>query len=316
MQPVEEELVETPEYYVDSTGLYRANPKFVHESYAVLNADGFRSIPMDTLDAEDRRRILWIGDSFVWGGSAEPLTESFVDRVSRQTDWLGYNTGIPGASPAHYAKAAERFIPELRPDDVVTVFYMSNDVLYEYQEVGPFQSPWYITNAGWLSAYMDGLYFETPQAAYDYYIRRFSIPDTDQKWVNRVCSWTSIGTRIWHLAAWIGWVERYDTEIRANIEAHEKALSPTPVSADYLTRIRELSEQYGARFHLFVIQIHSHLDENIDETHPGLFGELEWQLCPDLERSDYYEWPNGHFKNSGHEKMADFIQEELAKKDH
>lgn len=311
MKPVEE-LVETPEYYVNEEGIFRANPEFVHESYAILNADGFRSIPFDTHAVAGKRRILWIGDSFTWGGSAEPLTESFVDLTARETGWACYNAGIPGAGPSHYAKTGEKYIPLLRPDDVVVVCYMANDVLYEYQPVGPNQNPFHITNAGWMAAYMDGLYLETPQIAYDYYIRKFSIPDQDEKLMNRVCSWTSLSTRLWHLIAWIGWVDRYDAELQTELNAYEASKLTNPVTEEYLLKIRAASDAVGANFHLFVIQVHSHLAENIEETHPGLFVELDYQFCPELTRGDYHEWPNGHLKNSGHQKFADFLVRELS----
>ena len=310
MSPVDS-LVVTPEYYVGEDRIYRANPEYVFEAYAQLNAEGFRSIPFDTHAVVGKRRVLWLGDSFCWGASAQPLTQSYVDLVAEETGWACFNTGIPGAGPPHYAQAAKTYIPTLRPQDVAVTFYMSNDILYDRRPVQPNQSPWHITNAGWIEGHIDGQYCPTAQEAYACYIRRFSLPDRESRWFNRVCSWTATGTRIWHLLALSGVVERYDATVKANIDQYEAKRSDTPVSVEYLREIRTLCETHDARFHLFVIQIHSHLEEEIDQTHPGLFGDLPWQQCHALERSDYYEWPNGHFNNEGHRKFADFIIERM-----
>lgn len=305
MQPVDE-LVLTPEYYVDEEGLYRANPELISPTYAVLNEHGFRSVPFER-DSSDRTSILFLGDSFAWGASAEPLTESFVDRLNNDNDLICFNAGIPGAGPEHYLRNSEVFIPLLQPDIVAVAFYMGNDIYYDYREVEANQSPYHITNAGWIDRYIDGLEFDNPQEAYDYYIRRFSIPFTDSNAFNWICSKTAIGTRIWHLMSWVEWVKRYDEEVQANIDNWEASKSPLPVNYEYFDYIQQNAERNGAEFYLFVIQVHSHLAEDPGDNELDLFRGHDYHFCPDLRRSDYHEWPNGHFTNSGHEVFANYI---------
>jgi len=58
----------------------------------------------------DRRtKILFLGDSFTWGASAKPITNCFVDIVTRR-GYLTFNTGIPGTGLNQYVYIAEKYI--------------------------------------------------------------------------------------------------------------------------------------------------------------------------------------------------------------
>jgi hypothetical protein len=59
----------------------------------------------------------FLGDSFTWGASAEPISKCFVDLVGN-AGYLIFNTGIPGTKPNQYTYIAEKYIPILKPDFV------------------------------------------------------------------------------------------------------------------------------------------------------------------------------------------------------
>ncbi|MEM1000820.1 MAG: SGNH/GDSL hydrolase family protein [Bacteroidota bacterium] len=296
-------------FFTDDTGIFRAFPdSFNYRPGYFVNESGFRNKPFSQIDTT-KPRILFIGDSFTWGAHAEPIDESFVDLVARK-GYEAINLGVPGTGPYQYAKIATRYIPRFAPEQVVVVFYMANDVQYIREEYGPGQNPYHITNAGWLNAFLDGPYHPTADSTYRYYLRRFGIPrDT---WFNRFCAATVIGSRAWQLLRRLEWIDGWDPVVAERMQAREAALSPTPVSEEYLLEIDRLCRSRGIPMHLLVIPTHTELGMPIEELHPGLFRELTYRMPDDLVRSDYREWPDGHFNNAGHAKFAEFVRQILA----
>jgi lysophospholipase L1-like esterase len=293
-------------FFTDSTATFRAFPdSFNHKPGFFINEDGFRTRPFGEKDSS-RKRIMFIGDSFVWGATAKPIDSSFVDLVGR----AGYETinlGIPGTGPPQYARLAEKYIPQLEPDQVVVVFYLANDILYAEEDFGPGQNPYYITNAGWLNAFLDDSWLPDADSAYAYYLRRFGIPRTTV--FNRFCAATVIGSRAWQLLRSLGWVEGWDPEVKRRMELRDKRLSPAPVSERYLQRIANLCRDRGIPFHLLIVPLHTDLATPVATAYPDLFVELPYREPGSIVRSDYNEWPDGHFNNHGHRKFADFVLE-------
>lgn len=296
-------LVVEDTFYTDETGLFRAKPGPLRNDPAVIiNAEGFRGAPFRQAPP-GKTSVLFVGDSFVWGASARPLSESFVDRVAR-AGYHCWNTGIPGADPNQYALLAKRYVPRLRPDVVVVVFYMANDVMHERIELKPFQNRYHVTNAGWLNSFLDGEYIGDAQQTYDYYLLRYCIPAGRFRWLYAS---TAIGTRLYRLS--------HQHEVPPLVQERQRRQQARwqerPVSHEYLEEIRELCRQHGARFLLVVIPQHDRIGEDLAQAHPGLFRDLPWS-SPDLRRSDYNEWPDGHLNNEGHRKVAEFVAARLA----
>lgn len=295
-------------FFTDSTGVFRALPdSFNYKPDFFVNSAGFRNKPFEQLDST-RPRIMFIGDSFTWGAHADPIDSSFVDQVAR-SGYETINLGIPGTSPPQYARLAELYIPQLEPDQVVVVFYLANDILYTPDDFGPNQNPYHITNAGWLNAFLDGPYHPTADSTYNYYLRRFSIPRTNL--FNRFCAATVIGSRAWQLMRRLEWVDGWDPVVSKRMEQREAQLSPTPISESYLQRIANLCEDRGIPFHLLIVPVHTDLATPVAQAYPDLFTKLPYLEPQNLERSDYLEWPDGHFNNDGHAKFADFVLEQL-----
>jgi hypothetical protein len=103
-----------------------------------LNADGFRSVPFNA-QCKGKKKVLLIGDSFAYGFSARPITESFYDKLLMNGKYLVYNGGITSTDPVQYLQVARRYIPEIKPDYVLVSFFMGNDILYYPREPIPFQ---------------------------------------------------------------------------------------------------------------------------------------------------------------------------------
>lgn len=298
-------------FKTDSLGIWKANPDTVFYAKEIqINPQGFRGQEFKFIDT-NVTKVLLIGDSFTWGGNADPITNSFSDLLAKK-DFLVYNSGIPGADPNQYAKIAERYIPELKPDKVVVVFYLENDVMYYKWENGPNQPRYHITNAGWLNPFVDGDYLGDAHQTWEYYWRRFSIPVKNGNTFNVLSSKTVLGTWFWMFLVKKGWIEEgFDPDVIQRRRDLESRWRKEPVSKDYLDKIESLSADNGAQFFLVLVRTHTRLGENLDQTLPGLFGDLKVCECKSIAREDYHEWPDGHFNNAGHQKMAECLGEWL-----
>lgn len=300
------------EYFTDSTGTWRALPdSFRHRSGYQINAHGFRTPAFGPADS-GRTRLLLIGDSFTWGGNAEPITQGFADLV-REAGYDAVNLGIPGADPAQYELLADRFVPELKPDAVAVFFYMANDVLYFERPIVPNRPLFYITQLGWLNPYLGTSYLPDLEATYQYYLDSYQIP-TDGIF-GRICSWTVLGSRLWQLNLKMGWVSRKGTVDADDVQMRKLQAAGPVATHQHLQAIRSRCQQAGIPFFLFVIPVHTDLESNPTDLYPGLFDGMQPFVPGHLERADYNEWPDGHFNNEGHRKYAQFVLQTLKEND-
>jgi lysophospholipase L1-like esterase len=97
-----------------------------------LNSQGFRDAEFSREKPSGVRRILAIGDSFVYGvgvdedDSIPRRMEALLNRSGRAR-YQVFNLGVPGANPTGYAEVARRFVA-CQPDLALLVFYVDNDV--------------------------------------------------------------------------------------------------------------------------------------------------------------------------------------------
>jgi len=100
------------------------------------NADGLRDRPYSREREPGRRRVLVLGDSFVWCWGVE-LEQCFTERLEAalgDTDVI--NTGVPGYSTAQELLFYEREGRRYRPDLVLLVI-VPNDVVENLRGWGP-----------------------------------------------------------------------------------------------------------------------------------------------------------------------------------
>ena len=81
------------------------------------DAAGFRT-GGQTLGAEAKRKILFLGCSFTWGDGVEG-DETFAMIAGRLVGARTFNAGFPGYGYSQMVVLARRLIPELQPDQVV-----------------------------------------------------------------------------------------------------------------------------------------------------------------------------------------------------
>jgi hypothetical protein len=306
-------------FFTDGEGVFKANREHdftEHDAEIRINSDGFRGREFEYVET-DVSRILFLGDSFTWGASAEPITGSFVDIVERR-GFITYNTGIGGADPAQYTFLAEKYIPVLKPDIVAVMFYMSNDMLKVCSPMLPNKNLFYTTNAGWILGYAEdySLHFGSAQEAYSYYVLgerhlRARIGNIFYKSV--------IGTRLWNTLLYVSGVIRdMLKETGTPDEGDQGSVDEDPDAYCFvksLSRIRNACGKHDAEFMLFLIPVGPALgtpEKSIDNN-LHYFQKFKPRVPDMLTVDDYMELPNDHFNNKGHKKYADFIIEEINK---
>src|SRR5262245_57465910 len=91
----------------------------------VNNADGFRDRDHDL--GSPRRRVLVLGDSYVWGYDVEQ-EERFTELLQVELEDLDiFNMGVSGYATDQELLLLERFADKYRPSLVVVVFCTAND---------------------------------------------------------------------------------------------------------------------------------------------------------------------------------------------
>ncbi|GEM_PF-677725 len=290
----------------DADGIFKLNPAtssgnvelFPSARFSDLqiNAAGFRGNEFEKVDTA-RPRLLLIGDSFTWGAAADPLYNSFADRLQRN-GYHVYNAGIPGTDPGQYARIAAKYVPRLRPQVTVVCLYLGNDLRLIPHPVQPGANLHYFSNAGFLRGYDDrGRYFEN-QAALLRHIRARKCGDC-RSIIDYFFFQTVLGKGVYLLL-------------------HPQRL-PAPDRRfgwvrDALLRIADVTRRESSRLMIFLIpmapwaQRESHAIERIQH----LFSDLEWFFPHNFDKNDYCRPPNRHFNNGGHLKFARFITDRLS----
>ncbi len=301
--PVEHLKVRKPiEFIADKEGVFKANLNKEWPEEFLINSDGFRSIEFKNYKT-DKKKILFLGDSYTWGSGASPITESFVDIVSR-SGYVVFNTGIPGTGPIQYEYLAEKYVPFLKPDIIIIMFCMRNDFDFPHPLL-PYKNLWHVTNAGWLYARDDDGNYLSPEDAY--YLHNAKIYGEKTKFqqsFNKTVIGTYFYTALSKLRDRISGGSHQD-EMKHNQDVARQALQ----------RIQELAHANKAEFSLFIIPVKPQLINNERfsiKRNYHVFKNLS-PFVPDfLTKEDYRE--DGHFNNSGNQKYAEFILERINSK--
>ncbi|GIV32505.1 MAG: hypothetical protein KatS3mg031_0040 [Chitinophagales bacterium] len=289
-------------FFTDAEGIFRTSADRWDESGITINAAGFRGrefrrFPEDSFS----RSILFIGDSFTWGLNARPIDQCFVDRIGRESSFICFNAGIPGADPAQYALIASRYVPVLKPDYTVVTVYLANDLMDVPRKIIPGLPLYFQTNAGWLPSFFRGRYFLTAEESYAFARQQF-IPE--QTWKKLLLK-TGIGTALLSVSMKISEYRDWERRTRSS------------VTNQYLQSIREVCAREGSRLFIFIVpprqtDVNSSFTHNPDgyikKKYPALTKGLEEYIHVIPVRKEHYDSAvDGHFNNDGHRIAAGFI---------
>ncbi|MCB0639827.1 MAG: SGNH/GDSL hydrolase family protein, partial [Lewinella sp.] len=264
-----------------------------------INAQGYRSIPMERYVTE-RPVILLLGDSFTYGWSARPWFGAFADQL-RAMGYVVHNLGITGTGPDQYARTAEVYVPQLKPDVVVVNFFMGNDIMYFPIESRPYEMVYYPTNAGVIMAYPARERLPDVATAYQFMLNEVTI--TGHSWLAQWGRTSCVGAVFWRGARFLGWLPYLvDLPNSPYFHRNQPYRSATPVSEQYLSAIRDICAANGSRFLCTVIPDLTDLNPDLARDYPGLFREIQPALAP-MTRDDY-DLEVRHFNLQGHRKYA------------
>lgn len=274
-----------------------------------FNSEGFRSIEF-TAPKTSRKRILLVGDSFVYGMSAKPFYNSFYD-ILLSKGYLVYAAGIPGTDPAQYDAIARKYIPLLKPDMVIICFFSGNDFM-SYERTPKANEPHeFITNAGFFNSNIHGQY-RNAQQAYDYYLSLISIP-TNESWVNRVLAKTSVGTLLWK-ALWKMGVINYVAPPLSDSLGSTTRNNQIDITQKYIDGIKQTCSSNSTLCRFVVIpdcgpghkEKNGFLVDNM-ESFDQLFRK-EYYFPRNFRAKKHFPKDDYHFNNEGHVLFASYLE--------
>ena len=108
------------------------NEKWYYNRLSIVNNEGYhdRDNFTEISAASDSLRVLFAGDSFTWGASAD-VDSSYVDvfenDIKKVYPGLVWNTGVPATGTNHALFTVKKYLPLQKSNYVVLGFYTGND---------------------------------------------------------------------------------------------------------------------------------------------------------------------------------------------
>ena len=287
-------LIVDDSFYSDADGIFRPNP----ERHDGLNSDGFRGSEFDE-PAAGRPTVMFLGDSFAWGASANPITECFVDQVDR-AGFRTINLGVPGAAPNQYAALGETYIPKIKPDVVIACLYLMNDI-HNAPPMIPGHPPFHITNAGWLWGFSCMGQDSQPLSAEEAYARiygggyRFG-------YLRHLASKSIVASGLWSRI--LGPPTDPWGECDNGFESYPTA---------ELATIRDAANAEGSALIVAAIPGSPLFQQPCSDPEPCLaeLAEFHPVMPAGLGVEHYAKLPDDHFNNAGHRFYAEFLLGQL-----
>lgn len=269
----------------------------------------FTRVVLDSLSGQPphrKHKMLFLGDSFAEGVGASRVDRSFIEIYRRRNPGtVVCNTGIGGMDPIQYRLVAEKYIPELAPDEVVVLFCGWNDlIMYDRPVVPHLPILTHMKDVGVVFNITPSDIAKTPAAAYAHYRQRFSLMEHTDFWA-RFCRQSCVGTRLYYTFSSV---------------SDDLPVRPIDSFVVYrnLKRIQQLSDSAGARFTILFIPT----PDMATMDSVAYAGAYQWafrelwphvRLCPRgmIRQSDCTTSMDYHFNDSGQRKFADYMQKVL-----
>lgn len=292
-------LIEYHHFITDSNGLIVANKPYFDSLHIDINSNGFRTPEWTAIDST-KKTDLFIGDSFSWGLSANPITGCFVDLVRNQLSDNIINLGIPVADPLQYAALAKTYIPLFKPKHVLVMFYLGNDIMQNERTITPFKPIYFYTNAGAMLATDGNRSFSSAKEAYHYYIAEKYFLKEPQTLVQHVATKSALVSMLY--AFRMRWVEK---------QQYNKSIEEMTFTKKQLYAIADCCQIYHSQLHIIVIPELKEADEStlyIKNRYKALFSDnclSPFLFLPSgISKAYYTPYPDAHLNNAGHQFYA------------
>lgn len=324
---IQENPIYEPRFTADEMGI-----NYIDSSATTLmlgtkiNQQGFRDDINYTTEIVDsiknqakKEVIMIIGDSYVEGCCPDTVVNAFPDIINRIQGLKILNMGISGTDPLQYQLVAQKYLPLLKPNKVVIVFYFGNDILTFERSATPYapltfpfkDNKWLFGVAPNHLSQKLNYSFKTAEEAYQFYIDKYTLIGKNRNWVEKVFSYSVICSKLYlyieHRNARKLWESKGIVYNWDGFDIAHKRLSVIKKIADSL--------QIKALFVGIPSPEEASNNENLKEKYKTLFKELEWHVPTNLTKDDYDGMNiSNHFNNTGHKKYATFLKQLIESK--
>ncbi len=290
-------------FFTNAEGLLVANKNRWAKENIYINADGFRNKEFEEIDTSKKKALL-IGDSFVWGSSAQPMVGNcFADLIRNETNFEIINLGIQAVDPVQYAQIAKKYLPLLKPDGLLVFFYMGNDLMKQERNVPDGKPFVYVTNAGVIPAYDNDKYFSDAMTAYTYFVNeKYFLKHPDNIFEQVICKSALLST-LYSLR--FRWHEKQE---------YENVVKNSSVTKKYLYSIQQMANEYEVPVKFVLIPELKEADMDSVKYFQRYADLLKDQkLAKDWlvihpPKKFYRKNPDGHLNNEGHRFYADYLK--------
>lgn len=322
---VQDNPVYEPRFFADEKGInYIAKDATALMLGTTINEQGFRSninYTPQTIDSLKRitgkKIVMIIGDSFVEGCCVDTVTNSFPDLINRQGRYIILNMGIAGTDPVQYKLVAQKFVPLLKPDLVVTAFYFGNDILTlkripepNVPLTFPFKENKWIF--GIAPNHLSGKInynFKSAGEAYRFYVNNYTLHGDNRNWFERIIKHSICFSKI-YLASQHQWLQRKWAKNHPGytVDANQLAY-------DNLNTIKSECIKDSIKYLFVGIPAPTEATENLKEKYKTVFKDIEWYSPDNLTKHDYDGMSiSNHLNNAGHKKYAVFLTKLVGQK--
>jgi len=307
-----------PIFQADSIGItsYHQNGsrlRIPSDQYFGLNPQGFFSpydFIKDTSALEDEVKVMLIGDSYTEGCCAEPKAFSFAQSLDREPNVKAYNLGIGGTDPVQYRLVLEKYLPIIKPDQVLVFIYAGNDLLTHAKKPRPhIPQNIAIRGQGLLKSEVihgDSVYqFHIPEEAYNWHIQNLTLLGENRSIWKRIIRKSAVLSQLY-----------FHLSIAPKINQNDPVLNRLPYTNMELKRMNEFAKQNGTdMLFLLIPSVNDVMDQvNLWEKYGFAFEGLSWSY-PDIKKfwvGDYDGLTiDAHFNNVGHLKYYFFLHDLL-----
>lgn len=292
-------LIEYHHFITDSNGLIVANKPYFDSLHIDINNNGFRTPEWPSIDST-KKTDLFIGDSFTWGLSANPLTACFVDLVRNQSANNIVNLGIPVADPLQYEMLAQQYIPKFKPQQVFVMLYLGNDIMQNDRNIVAYKPLYFYTNAGAMLASDGNRTFTSAAEAYRYYMEEKYFLRHPTTIFQKAASKSAIITLLY--AIHMRWVEK---------QQYNKSIAEMTFTKQHLYAIAKHCKANHSKLHIVIIPEQKEANKDsayFKNRYKALFadtilGPFVW-LPTGINKSLYTAYPDAHLNNAGHQFYA------------
>lgn len=292
-------LIEYHHFYTDSSGLIVANKSHFDTAHININTDGFRTPEWTSIDTS-KKTDLFIGDSFTWGLSANPVTACFVDLVRNQSANNIVNLGIPVADPLQYSELAKKYIPKIKPQHVFVMFFLGNDIMQNDRIITPNKPLYFYTNAGAMLASDGNRTFASAREAYQYYSAEKYLLLHPTTIFQKVASKSALFSLLY--AFHLRWVEK---------QQYNESTAAMTFTKKHLYQIVKQCKANHSNLHIVVIPEQKEADKDstyFKNRYKALFADAtlgSYVFLPSgINKTHYTPYPDAHLNNAGHQFYA------------